>query len=171
MGFGVVVVAENKDGHTMIVHSTYNSKQTALYGFCEGEDCVRFRIQSRTQSLLGACAHAEEKAIWYMIHNHPVIPLSSVRLYVAGVNPDGVPYIKMGNEFTCLRCAIIMNFAGIHSVNFWTEGELVSVKPEDAVKQAVGYALGNKTWNASVVQFPEADVSKKLEFRFRQDDD
>ena len=181
MGFGVVVVAEDKSGHAMIVHSTCNSKQTALYGFCEGYDCVRFRVPSRTQSLIGACAHAEEKAIWYMIHNRPAIPLHSISLFVAGVRPNGTPYERMGTEWTCLRCGIIMNFAGIKSVNFWDECELVSIKPEDAVRQAVGYALGEKVWRARAelvfegeihqleeIEFPEIDTSKML--RFKQDD-
>ena len=94
--------------------------------------------------------------------------------------------MKMGNEFTCLRCAIVMNFAGIESINFWNEDKLVSIKPEDAVRQATDYALGKKTWIARTelvfegevhqlktieVEFPKVDMSKELRFPPQSDSD
>lgn len=180
MGFGVVALYIDPNKGAIIVHSDNNRRHPLLSGFCEGDECCRLHIQSRTQSLLGACAHAEERAIWHLLKYRREIKIENVRLFVVGVRPDGTAYQRMGTEWTCIRCAITMNYAKISSINFWNQEDLISIRPNLALQQAVRYATGEKVWEASDqfkhigsgeaihIDFPKVDMSKGL--RFNQDD-
>lgn len=139
MGFGCV--AMSRDG--MLLAIGHNARHKSLAAFCE-DKCIRFSIPSRTQNMLGACHHAEESVIFQLInegHN-----MKSVDLYVAGVRANGEPYKKMNDEFTCLRCAVLMENAQVRSINVWNSTLLIwtAIDPALAVKMAMGFALGQK---------------------------
>jgi len=140
MGFGCVAI--NMDGTLLGIG--HNSRQESLAGFCPIDDCIRNKIPSRTQNMLGACHHAEESVIFQLINEG--YRMKEVDLYVAGVRSDGKPYEKMNDEFTCLRCSVLMENAQVRSINVWNRALLIwtKIKPFDAVQMAMGYALEQK---------------------------
>jgi hypothetical protein len=114
---------------------------------CE-ETCVRLTMPSRTDGLIGACAHAEERVLWAA--KSLGYDLRDAALYVGGKDPRslGKPW-RSARRWTCLRCAIAMWHAGIARVmvpvtapdtdNGWQwEGILVPEAMEDAVDFATG---------------------------------
>ena len=139
MGFGCVAI--NADGTLLGIG--HNARHQSLAKFCE-DKCIRRSIPSRTQSMLGACRHAEENVIFELIRQGYV--MKEVDLYIAGVRSDGEPYKKMNDEFTCLRCAVLMENAQVRSINVWNSTLLIwtKIKPFDAVQMAMGYALQQK---------------------------
>ena len=120
---------------------TYNAPLKWSKFVCDDE-CVRFEIPSRTQSMIGACGHAEEKAIWKAIEKFGTAQGS--HLYVTGVlKPSNEPLIYSRTEFSCIRCATIMNYAKVKSINWWIDGKtLVSQTPQEAYKSSMRFALG-----------------------------
>jgi hypothetical protein len=115
---------------------------------CE-ETCIRLTMPSRTDGLIGACAHAEERVLWAA--KSLGYDLFEATLYVAGLKPEG-PFWRTERRWTCLRCAIAMWHAGIARVmvpvnapdtdNGWRwEGILVP----DAMRDAVDFATGKAT--------------------------
>jgi len=44
------------------------------------------------------------------------IPLNECELYVAGLYPNGLPWIKQTAEHTCLRCSIQMQNADVGTI-------------------------------------------------------
>lgn len=139
MGFGCV--AMNIDGTLLGIG--HNARHESLAAFCKDE-CIRFSIPSRTQNMLGACRHAEENVIFELINQGYV--MKEVDLYVAGVRADGKPYTKMNDEFTCLRCAVLMENAQVRSISVWNSTLLIwtQIIPEEAVRTAMEFALGQK---------------------------
>ena len=141
MGFGCVAI--NTNG--VLVGLGHNSRHDSLSEFCDGGNCIRNTIPSRTQNMLGACHHAEEGVIWKLIRAGQGHKMNEINLYIAGVLPDGKPYKKMNQEFTCLRCAVLMENAGVNSISVWDDDDMwTRIKPTDAVKMAMSFALGQK---------------------------
>lgn len=146
MKFGAVIV--NHSGERNIesaleitVKEGYNKTIEPLKSLCE-PTCIRFAIPSRTESMIGACGHAEENALYAAVKIG--VPLHKCDLYVAGIYPNGLPYIKTQNEFTCLRCAVqIYNF-GINRVWVPTTNGWQSLTGEECVKTALAYATSEK---------------------------
>lgn len=114
-----------------------------LKHLCEPK-CIRLGIQSRTESMIGACGHAEEFAMAAALKQG--IKLSECDLYVAGVQLNGSPWLKDKAEHTCLRCAVQMHNAGIRRIFVPVAGgRWASVTTEEALAQASEYATGKKT--------------------------
>ena len=105
MRFGCVITHDGK-----VVYAGSNGTIGPLKSMCE-PTCMRFAIQSRTESMLGACAHAEE-GMWEVIHKG--IPIHECELYVAGLNP--LPWLKDAPVHTCLRCAVQMYHARLRKI-------------------------------------------------------
>ena len=103
MKFGVVIVHQPTSITYEFVSEGCNRTIEPLKSLCE-PTCIRFNIPSRTDSMIGACSHAEESALWNAVKMR--IPLKECSLYVAGVYPNGLPHFRKTNEFTCLRCAV-----------------------------------------------------------------
>ena len=125
---------------------TYNAPLKWSKFVCDDE-CVRFEIPSRTQSMIGACGHAEERAIWKAIEKYKTAQDS--HLYVTGVHkPSNEPMIYNRTGFSCIRCATIMNYAKVKSINWWINGKtLVSQTPQEAYKSSIEFALGKTKTN------------------------
>lgn len=109
-----------------------------LKSLCE-PNCIRLNIPSRTESMIGACSHAEENALWSIVKMG--IPLNECVLYVAGIYPNGLPHIKKANEFTCMRCAVQIYHSRIKSVFVPIIGGWQYLSGEDCVRTAISYAM------------------------------
>ena len=136
-GFGCMLVLENKP---IIV--TCNGHSDWAKTFCEEGKCIRFKIPSRTNSLIGACGHAEEKAIWSSVKKYGTA--KGANLYVTGVQkPSNEPLIYNRTEFSCIRCATVMCYAEVERIYWWTNGtDLVSQTPYDAYVSSMKFAIG-----------------------------
>lgn len=120
---------------------THNKTIEPLRSFCE-PSCIRLNIPSRTESMIGACGHAEELALWEATKKF--VPVGYSEMYVAGLYDNCLPYIKSEPTFTCLRCAVQIYHSGVRRiyvpvVNYW-EG----LTSEECVKTARAYATGEK---------------------------
>ena len=122
--------------------ATCNGTIEPMKHLCE-PSCIRLTIASRTESMIGACGHAEEYALWQAARAG--IRTTECDLYVAGVQLNGSPWLKDQAEHTCLRCAVQMHNAGIRRVFVPVQGRWESVTTEQAVAQAVAYATKQKT--------------------------
>lgn len=136
MKFGCVITH-----FSHVIYKGCNATIPGLKTLCE-PNCIRFGIVSRTESMLGACGHAEEIGLWTVVRQGR--PLEGKRLYVAGFYPNGLPWIKERAEHTCLRCAVQMHYAGIQDIVVPTVIGWVGMSAEVALKTALAYALGEK---------------------------
>ena len=136
MKFGTVLTHNSKT-----VYQGNNHTIEALKSLCEN-GCIRFSIQSRTESMLGSCGHAEEFGVWEVAKKD--IPLNEVDLYIAGFYPNGLPWIKQEPVHTCLRCTTQMHNAGIRTVFVPVKDRWVGISTEEALKTALAYATQEK---------------------------
>ncbi len=139
---GVGVVLVNSQGH--IIDREHNRPIEGLEGLCK-PTCIRFSIPSRTESMLSACGHAEERLIWRLIKKGYGPFLENLSLYVAGVTSDKVPEQRRFPEFTCLRCAVAMHYAEIQTLSVAHQGTAwVKQTAAQALASALQYARGEK---------------------------
>lgn len=135
--FGCVITHNSE-----IVWSGQNKTIGPLKSFCD-PTCIRLSIQSRTESMIGSCGHAEELGLWEVARMG--IPLNECELYVAGINMQGMPLFKKEAGHTCLRCSVQMYNAGIKMVYGPMKEGWVMVTGEEAVKTAKLFATKEKT--------------------------
>jgi len=131
MRFGCVITRGGE-----IVYEGCNKTIPALRSLCEPE-CIRMSITSRTESMLGACGHAEE-GLWEVVHQG--VPIHECELYVVGVYMDGLPWLKEQSVHTCLRCAVQMHNAKIKRIYIPMFGGWEGVSTEQALESALAYA-------------------------------
>lgn len=136
MWFGCVITHNSK-----VVYAGANRTLEPLKELCR-PNCIRDNIQSRTESMIGACGHAEEFGLWEVAKKG--IPLSECDLYVAGVHTTGLPWIKAEAEHTCLRCSVQMYNAGLGRIFVPVNDRWAPITPEEAVSQSMLYATGQK---------------------------
>ena len=144
MKFGCVVRYNPKNDPEIIyeiVYEGYNKTIEPLRSLCE-PTCIRFNIPSRTESMIGACGHAEEMALWGAIKK--CVPLDECEMYVAGVYSNGLPYVKNELEFTCLRCAVQIYYSEIKKVWVPVVDRWEALTGEECVKTARAYATKEK---------------------------
>lgn len=135
--FGCVAVRNGE-----IVSSSSNKTLEPLKYLCEPA-CIRLGIQSCTDSMIGACGHAEEFVILELAKKG--IPAEECDLYVAGVFPNGLPIPAEDNtDYSCLRCGVQMYNASVRSVAGPMNGQWIKLPMEHAIKSAVAYALKQK---------------------------
>lgn len=139
--FWVGTVVKDVKYNGGIIYTSANGVLSPLKSFCDPQ-CIRLSIQSRTESMIGACGHSEELAIWEMVRRR--IPLSECEFYVAGFSPNFMLYSKKFPEFTCLRCAVQIYNAGLKTLYVPFEDKWVGISAQDCVKQAVAYATKEK---------------------------
>lgn len=135
--FGCVITHNSK-----IVYAGQNKTLEPLKSFCDPV-CVRLSIQSRTESMIGACGHAEEIGLWEAARQG--IPLNECELYVAGISMQGMPLFKKEAGHTCLRCSVQMYNAGVKFIyGPAKDGWLPGISAEEAVKTAKLFATGEQ---------------------------
>lgn len=137
MRFGCVVTHMDE-----VVYKGCNRTIPGLKSLCEPK-CIRFGIASRTESMLGACGHAEEMALW-AVACRSKIPLEACDLYIAGFYPNGLPWIKERAEHTCLRCSVQMHYAGVRRIWVPTTYGWDCLSAGEALETAKAYATGEK---------------------------
>lgn len=139
MKFACIVL--DKNGVPIV--KTCNKTIKPLKHLCEPE-CIRFKIKSRTHSMIGACGHAEEWALWETAGSG--IPLEECSFYIAGFYAkDNKPYIKKEKIHTCLRCAVQMYMAQVGLIYVPVIDDWEPLTPDRAVKTAIAYALEEKS--------------------------
>lgn len=137
MKFGAVVTHAGK-----IVANTANKFIEPLRYLCE-EECIRLNIQSRTESMIGACGHAEEWALKELIEQG--IPPKECHLYEIGLKADGTLWLEREyRDFTCLRCAVQMYMAELGAISVPVVDHWEELTPESAVKSSAFYATDKK---------------------------
>lgn len=144
MKFGAVIV----DQYGAVVAKASNTPLSPLAHLCE-PSCIRMRIASRTESMIGACAHAEELA---MDKARAVgIELSVCDIYVAGLSiaaetGEMTPWLHdAAADHTCIRCTTQMYRARMKKIYVPTFAGWVYISAEDAVRKSALYALGEKS--------------------------
>lgn len=127
-----------------IIAQEHNRPIEGLENLCR-PTCIRLQIQSRTESMLGACGHAEERLFWNIVKKGYRPFFAAFSLYVAGITSQGLPEKRPYPEFTCLRCAVAMHYAGIPSIYIAYQGkEWIKQTVAEALASAQKYALGTK---------------------------
>jgi deoxycytidylate deaminase len=137
MKFGCVIMHDGK-----IVYSGCNKIIEPLRSMCEPK-CIRFSIPSRTESMIGACGHAEELALWDVVQQG--IPLRECELYLVGLYANGLPWLRQEAEHTCLRCSVQMYYARLKKIYITVSDHWAGITPEQALTSARLYAMGEKT--------------------------
>ena len=133
MQFGSVIIYQST-----VMYEGCNRFIEPLKSLCEPE-CIRLKIQSRTESMIGACGHAEELGVYNILRCG--IDPKRCALYVAGFSGSYLPYLKTKADFTCLRCAVCMYNAGIGRIYVPMVNSWALLTPEQAVETAKAYAL------------------------------
>lgn len=137
MWFGTVITHG-----TDVVYAGYNKTIEPLKAMCTPK-CIRLDIQSRTESMLGACGHAEELGLWEVARKG--IDLSETALYVAGFYVNGMPYIKKEAEHTCLRCSVQMYNARVGVIYVPVVDHWEGISTKQALDSAMLYATKQKS--------------------------
>lgn len=138
--FGAVLSGRGKD-NVIRTMCGYNRTIDGLDGLCQ-PTCIRLGTQSRTESMLGACGHAEERLLWQAVKAG--WRMADCSLYVASVNAQGEPNRRKQKEFTCLRCAVAMHYSGLGSVSVAWESAWHRLTVAECLASAQKYALGEK---------------------------
>ncbi|MDP3963227.1 MAG: hypothetical protein Q8Q39_01885 [bacterium] len=144
MKFGCVITREGS-----ILYAGSNNTIEPLRSLCD-PTCIRLSIQSRTDSMIGACGHGEELALWEVARKG--IRLDECELYVAGFHPTSLPWLKTDGEHTCLRCSVQMFNARLRTIyvplqapDTFNTAVWHPLSAEEALRGAVAYALKEKT--------------------------
>lgn len=141
IGFGCVAVVEGN-----IVHIENNAPLETTKFMCDGK-CVRGQIPSRTHSMIGACAHAEERTLVHIAEQYSHDVFRRLKLYIAGVQKDEGVYkalAKTISDFSCIRCATqfaLYNIPGVHIYRTDLR-EWRFIPAEVAIQTAYKYATG-----------------------------
>lgn len=134
MRFGCVITHNGE-----VVYTGCNKTIEPLKSMCD-PNCMRFSITSRTESMLGACGHAEE-GMWEVVRQG--IPLNECELYIAGFNGI-IPWLKTEPVHTCLRCAVQMYNARLKRIYVPVVDRWVGISSEEALESARAYATQEK---------------------------
>jgi deoxycytidylate deaminase len=136
-GFGALIVYDG-----IIASESYNHNTIPEIASQCNLTCIRLNIQSRTESMLGSCSHAEEVAIDDA--RKKGIPLDKSDIYIAGIKADGLPWIKEDANHSCIRCAQQMYRAGIKNIYIPVKDKWEKISTSDAVKTAQAFALKDR---------------------------
>jgi deoxycytidylate deaminase len=103
---------------------------------CEGE-CIRKKIDSGTDVMVGACGHAEEQVLWKLGKE-----AQDCQIYVLQVDFDGKLVANPSKFFYCVRCATAMYYAHVKGVHVYVVDHWEFLTTEEAIKSAYQFALG-----------------------------
>ncbi|MFY9457684.1 MAG: hypothetical protein WAP23_02020, partial [Candidatus Spechtbacterales bacterium] len=103
--YGCVAMYRNQP-----IAETFNKILGPLRDWCTPE-CIRKSIPPRTESMLGACGHAEELAL--AVVRDLRVDIREVEFFVAGFRSNGLVYIKPEVDSTCIRCGVQFYIHGV----------------------------------------------------------
>ncbi|OGZ30297.1 MAG: hypothetical protein A2931_02020 [Candidatus Niyogibacteria bacterium RIFCSPLOWO2_01_FULL_45_48] len=123
------------------VAAGFNHKLDCFKDWCEPE-CIRKKITSRTESMIGCCAHAEEVAL-VSVRDQNIHP-AECDFYVAGISENGLVLVKAEPVHSCIRCSTQFLMHHAQRIHVPCDGKWARVLIRDAVRSAKKYALGEK---------------------------
>lgn len=131
--FGALAIKNNT-----VLGLSANNKLPHHKHLCK-QGCIRTTIPSRTDSMIGACGHAEEQIIW-MLANRIV----DYDLYVLQIDQNDNIIYKDGLDFSCVRCATAMYYGKVRGVWLLLDYGFGFIPTAKAIQTAYYYALGKK---------------------------
>jgi len=105
---------------------------------CEPE-CIRIKIPSGVDSMIGACGHAEEGLIWKLGNL-----AKNCDIYVAQIDWENNIVPKSDLSFYCARCATAMYYANVRGVWIYVKDKFEFLSTQDAIRSSYVFALGNQ---------------------------
>lgn len=130
--FGACAVKEN--GH-VIVYA--HNKRLPHHSFLCEDGCIRKKIDSGMDSMVGACGHAEEQVIWRLQED-----AYNCEVYVIQVDFDGNIIPRKEKGFYCARCATAMYYAGVKGVHVYVIDHWEFLTTLEAIASSYQFALG-----------------------------
>jgi deoxycytidylate deaminase len=110
---------------------------------CCSPECIRKSIPSRTESMIGACGHAEELALAAV--RDLGVTIGKVKFFVAGFRSNGLAYIKPEADSTCIRCGVQFYINGVEKTYVPVRTKWQVVSKEAILRSAKDFALQTKT--------------------------
>lgn len=104
--------------------------------------CIRLNIQSRTESMIGCCSHAEEVALVQARDLN--LNLSECDFYVAGFHSSGLTVIPSEKRFSCIRCATQFYLHKVGRIFVPVKDKWEPMTADEAVQTAKKFATGEK---------------------------
>lgn len=135
--YGCVAVYQGK-----IIAEDFNKILESLRDWCTPE-CMRKSIPSRTESMLGACGHAEEFVLATVRDSEADI--KEVKFFVSGFRSNGLAYIKSEADSTCIRCAMQFYMHGVEKTYVPVKTGWEMIGRDEVITGAKDYALQIKT--------------------------
>lgn len=141
--FGAVL-ADVRYGAVALLAQDCNGPLGPIAHLCQ-PTCIRLGIQSRTESMIGACAHAEERALWSAVYFNAwaPLPMDKASMFVQGIDMEDNPVEYP--DFNCIRCATAMKLANIKDISHWYKDKLLTHTIDEAMKTGMAYAMREKT--------------------------
>lgn len=106
--------------------------------------CIRLNIQSRTESMIGCCSHAEEMALIQARDLN--LNLSECDFYVAGFRSSGLTVILSEKRFSCIRCATQFYLHKVGRIFVPAQDHWESMTTDEAVQTAKKFATGEQKY-------------------------
>lgn len=108
--------------------------------------CIRNGMPSGSDSMIGSCAHAEERLIFQALESYNSLRMLDTCIYVAGVDKaTNTPLVRDTPYFYCLRCSTQMLLAGIKRVAVYVKDSNRSgwryLSALEAAKSSLDFAL------------------------------
>lgn len=135
-GFGAAMML-----YGSLIGVDHNRPIPGLERICDPE-CVRLKIPSGTDSMIGSCGHAEEWLIWEALKER--IDIRGAEIYVAGVDSNGDPLVNTDPSFYCIRCATAMARADLRGVWVWAQNTWHFLTVAQAIESSLRFALGKE---------------------------
>lgn len=134
--FGCVVVHNRK-----LAVGCCNKVLECMKDWAEPQ-CIRLNIQSRTQSMIGCCSHAEEVAL-VLVRDLKLNP-NECDFYVTGFRSSGLTATLPEKRFSCIRCATNFYLHKVGRIFVPVKDHWESLTPDEAIQSAKKYALGER---------------------------
>src|SRR3989344_3519027 len=125
----------------LVVASGHNQIMECMKDWAEPQ-CIRLNIQSRTESMIGCCSHAEEVALVQARDLN--LNLSECDFYVAGFHSNGLTVVPSEKRFSCIRCATQFYLHKVGRIFVPIKDRWESMTADEAVQTAKKFAIGEK---------------------------
>lgn len=124
-----------------LVVESHNQVMECMKDWAEPQ-CIRLNIQSRTESMIGCCSHAEEVAL--VQARDLTLNLNECDFYVAGFHSSGLTVIPSEKRFSCIRCATQFYLHKVGRIFVPVKDRWEPMTADEAVQTAKKFAIGEK---------------------------
>lgn len=125
----------------ILIVKGHNQIMECMKDWAEPE-CIRLNIQSRTESMIGCCSHAEESALVQARDLN--LNLNECDFYVAGFHSSGLTVIPSEKRFSCIRCATQFYLHRVGRIFVPVKDRWEPMTADEAVQTAKKFATGEK---------------------------